>query len=70
MPYFDKYDEEFVALRQLVERKREHFPELSLAECVHLAVEELNDPNLVQDQEYRRFLLERLQDGGSSDPDV
>ena len=62
MPYFDELDEEFVRLRQLVARKREHFPELSLEECAHLAVEEMSDATLEPNPEFRAFLLERLQD--------
>lgn len=62
MPYFDELDKDFVRLRQLVARKREHFPELSLEECAHLAVEELFDATLEPDPAFRAFLMERLQD--------
>lgn len=56
---FDKYDAEFKALRQLVARKHEHFPEFSLAECVTAALNELYDPANEPDPAFRRWLLER-----------
>ena len=51
MPHFDDMDTEFKELRQLVARKREHFPELTLEECVHLAV----DPSLSETKPSERF---------------
>lgn len=65
--HFDRYDSEFVRLRQLVARKREHFPDLELEEVVRLAVEEFNDPKFESDAAYRAFLLARLQDGRDED---
>ena len=65
--HFDRYDAELVRLRQLVARKREHFPDLELEEVVRLAVEEFNNPEFESDPAYRTFLLERVADGGLSD---
>lgn len=59
MPYLDEADADFKALRQLVARKHEHYPEWTLEQCVHAAVEELNDPRFEPDPTYRQFLLER-----------
>ena len=64
---FDRYDRELVELRQLVNRKREHYPELTLEECVHLAVEEMADAALDKSPEFREWLLQRVSDGGSPD---
>jgi hypothetical protein len=65
---FDKYDAEFVRVRQLIARKHEHFPELSLAECAHLAVEELFDPHNEPNPALRAFLLARLSDVHGQEP--
>ena len=65
--HFDKFDAEFVALRQLVARLREHHPDWTLEQCAHEAVEQLADPEVhrfVSDEDYRAFLLARLSHGG------
>ena len=64
MPYFDDMDVEFKELRQLVARKRERFPELSLEDCVHLAVDEWYSPQFEPNEKFRSFLVARLRDGG------
>ena len=56
MGWFDKYDAELMRLRQLVARKREHFPDWTLEQVVTAAVDELNDPQLEADPGYRHYL--------------
>ena len=53
-------DAEFIALRQLVARKHEHYPEWSLEQCVHAAVEEFNDPAFESDPAFREWLLRQV----------
>lgn len=68
MPFFDQQDADFKILRQLVARKHEHYPDWTLEQCVHAAVEELNDPRDEPDLAYRQFLIERaLQVEGQGD---
>lgn len=67
MSHFDKYDAELKALRQLVARKHEHYPEWSLEQCAHAAVEESFDPQAEANPSLRAFLLARLSDVRSED---
>lgn len=64
---FDKYDKELVELRQLIARKREHFPELTPQECAHAAIEELFDPHFEPNPAFRAWLLAHLSDDRSAD---
>jgi len=66
---FDKYDAEFKALRQLVARKHEHYPEWSIEQCVHAAIEETFDPANEPHPALRAWLqrqvsVEEAPDGG------
>lgn len=66
---FDKYDAEFKALRQLVARKHEHYPEWSIEQCIHAAIEETFDPANESDPAFRAWLqrqvsVEEAPDGG------
>jgi hypothetical protein len=56
---FDKYDAEWVALRQLIARKAEHFPEYTREECIQAALDELYDPLNERDPAFRKWLLQR-----------
>jgi hypothetical protein len=56
---FDKYDAEWLAFRQLIARKHEHFPEYSRIQCIQAALDELYDPLNERDPAFRRWLIER-----------
>lgn len=64
---FDKYDAELVRLRQLIARKHEHYPEWTLEQCAHAAVEEFNDPKFEPNPAFREWLLGQVSVEGQAD---
>jgi len=64
---FDKYDAELKAFRQLLARVQEHYPDLSLEQCLEITDQQWYDPQFERDPAFRNWLLRQVSVAGQAD---